>query len=79
MNQAGLLALADRMLDLIDRQATDLAPSIMYEPTELFSSQAYLDRERDAIFGQSVLFLGLTADIPSPGSWRTQLPGSAGA
>lgn len=63
-------ACADRMLDLIDRRATDLAPAVMYESTELYADQEHLDKERAAIFATGPLFLGLTADIPSPGSWR---------
>ena len=65
-----LMKLTKRMLDLIDRKATDLAPSIMYEPTSLYADQAYLERERLAIFARSPLLLGLTADIPVPGSWH---------
>jgi hypothetical protein len=56
MNEEALLALADRMLDLMDRRTTDLAPSVMFEPTDAYSSQDYLEREKLRIFGHGPLF-----------------------
>src|ERR1700761_5803715 len=70
MDNAFFLAFADRMIDLMDRRATDLAPAVMYESTDLYASPEHLERERRAIFGHGPQFLGLSADIPEPGSWR---------
>ena len=47
MNRAGTVALAKRMLDLIDRRATDLAPHLMREPVTAYTSPDVLQRERD--------------------------------
>ena len=38
MNMALTMGLAKRMLGLLDRRETDLAPAIMYEPTEVYTS-----------------------------------------
>jgi phenylpropionate dioxygenase-like ring-hydroxylating dioxygenase large terminal subunit len=65
-----MMSLTKRMLDLMDRQATDLAPNLMREPTSAYTSQERLERERLMIFGRTPMFLGLSADIPTPGSWR---------
>lgn len=70
MDEAALIALAERMLDLMDRRVTDLAPAVMTEPPSVYSSEERLRREREAIFGRTAMFLGLSADIPAPGSWR---------
>lgn len=71
MNRAGTVALAKRMLDLIDRKATDLAPTMMREPVTAYTSGQRLHRERQVIFGRTPMLLGMSADIPTPGSWRT--------
>ena len=70
MNTALTLGLAKRMLGLLDRRETDLAPTIMYEPTEVYTSAELQQRERDTIFGRTPMFMGLSADIPVAGSWR---------
>src|SRR3954453_22331655 len=71
MQREELMLLAKRMIDLIDRRATDLAPSIMTEPLSAYTSPERLAQERSAIFGGPPMFLGLSGDIPTPGSWRT--------
>ena len=70
MNTALTLGLAKRMLGLLDRRETDLAPTIMHEPTEVYTSAELQQRERDTIFGRTPMFMGLSADIPVAGSWR---------
>ena len=71
MNRSGTVALAKRMLDLIDRRATDLAPHLMREPVAAYTSPDVLQRERELIFGRTAMLLGMSADVPDPGSWRT--------
>lgn len=71
MDKGRLTEIATQMLDLIDRKATHLAPSLMEEPTEVFTSADILQRERTHIFGCGAHFLGLSATVPAPGSWRT--------
>jgi choline monooxygenase len=71
MDRQALMDLAKQMLDLIDRQTTHLAPAIMEEPVEAYTSGDVLRRERDRIFGRGTHFLGLSANVPAPGSWRT--------
>lgn len=69
MERSTLMELARQMLDLIDRDTTYLAPSVMYEPVESYTSPQLLARERARIFGTGVHFLGLSANVPTPGSW----------
>ncbi len=71
MDRRALMELAKQMLDLIDRQTTHLAPAIMRESVEAYTSGDVLRRERDLIFGRGTHFLGLSANVPAPGSWRT--------
>jgi phenylpropionate dioxygenase-like ring-hydroxylating dioxygenase large terminal subunit len=71
VNRSGTVALAKRMLGLIDRRETDLADRLMYERSSAYTSPEVLQRERDLIFGRTATLLGLSADLPSPGSWRT--------
>jgi phenylpropionate dioxygenase-like ring-hydroxylating dioxygenase large terminal subunit len=71
MDRPVLIDLAKKMLDLIDRKTTHLAPSIMQEDLAVFTSPEVLGRERDLIFGRGPHFLGLSASVPSAGSWRT--------
>lgn len=70
MNRSGAVTLAQRMLGLIDRRETDLAPQLMREPVSSYTSPDVLQREREVIFGRTATLLGMSADIPSPGSWR---------
>jgi phenylpropionate dioxygenase-like ring-hydroxylating dioxygenase large terminal subunit len=65
-----LIGLTRRMIDLLDRRATDLAPAIKYEPIDAYTSTEQLARERSAIFARTPMLIGMSADIPSPGSWR---------
>ncbi|MFI5046199.1 MAG: aromatic ring-hydroxylating dioxygenase subunit alpha [Acidimicrobiia bacterium] len=71
MNRADLIALAKRMLDLIDRKTTDLAPSVMLEPMVMYTSPDVLRQERELIFGRSPMFLGMSGDLPAPGTWKS--------
>ena len=77
MNRSGTIALAKRMLDLIDRRATDLAPHLMREPVTAYTSPDVLQRERELIFGRTAMLLGMSADVPDPGSWRTMQIGDS--
>jgi phenylpropionate dioxygenase-like ring-hydroxylating dioxygenase large terminal subunit len=64
------MGLTRQMLELIDSQRTHLAPDIMYEPVSAYTSPDVLERERRRIFGAGAHFLGLSASVPSRGSWR---------
>jgi len=71
MDRADMIGLVDKMIDLIDRKTTHLASEIVYEPRTSYTSPDVLARERREIFGQGAHFLGLSANVPEPGSWRT--------
>jgi phenylpropionate dioxygenase-like ring-hydroxylating dioxygenase large terminal subunit len=63
------MGLAKQMLELIDTSGTHLAPSVMYQPVTSYTSRELLERERREIFGAGVHFLGLSANVATPGSW----------
>src|SRR4051794_11113681 len=63
------MGLAKQMLELIDCSGPHRAPSVMYEPVTSYTSPELLERERRRIFGAGVHFLGLSANVPTPGSW----------
>jgi phenylpropionate dioxygenase-like ring-hydroxylating dioxygenase large terminal subunit len=65
------MALARRMFELIDRGETDLADEVMREPVTAYTSEDVLRFERQEIFSREPLLLGLSADIPEIGSWRS--------
>ncbi len=71
MDRASLMGLAKQMLELIDLKTTHLAPEIMYEPLSAYTSPEVLRSERERIFGSGGHFLGLSANVPEPDSWRS--------
>jgi choline monooxygenase len=71
VDRASLMGLAKQMLELIDCKTTHLAPEIMYEPLSAYTSPEVLRSERERIFGSGAHFLGLSANVPEPGSWRS--------
>ncbi len=76
MNTALTMGLAKRMLGLLDRRETDLAPAIMYEPTEVYTSPERQHRERDTIFGRTLV---ATAASRSPMGPAGRTPSSVGS
>ncbi|MBO0727756.1 MAG: aromatic ring-hydroxylating dioxygenase subunit alpha [Acidimicrobiaceae bacterium] len=63
--------LARRTLELLDNKTTAMAPHVMEEPVEGYSSPSQLDLERRLIFNRYPMFVGLSSDLPDPGSWLT--------
>ncbi|WP_238429130.1 aromatic ring-hydroxylating oxygenase subunit alpha [Frankia nepalensis] len=63
--------LGRRTLDLIDRKTTVLAERTMEEPLEGYRSLEQFERERRLIFNRYPMFVGLSGDLPEPGSWLT--------
>ena len=69
MNRERLVQLAQRMLDLIDRGATDLAPSTYEEPLEAYTSPDILAHERLALFTRTPMFLAMSSELPGPNTY----------
>lgn len=72
MKSERLMELARRMLHLIDTGSTDLAPSTYEQEIEAFTDPELFERERRAIFGQTPMFIGMSNEIPTPGSYFTR-------
>ncbi len=60
-----LMGLTRRMIGLLDRHATDLAPDIMYESVDAYTSRRRLEEERAGIFARKPMLIALSADIPA--------------
>jgi phenylpropionate dioxygenase-like ring-hydroxylating dioxygenase large terminal subunit len=63
--------LARRTLALLDEKTTVMAPHVMEEPVEGYSSLTQLEAERRLIFNRYPMFVGMTSDLPEPLSWLT--------
>jgi choline monooxygenase len=63
--------LARRTLAFLDEKTTAMAPHILEEPLDGYSSPQQLERERRLIFNRYPMFVGLSSDLPTPGSWMT--------
>ncbi len=66
------MALAMRMLHLLDTESTDLAPSSYEKPIDAFTSPEIFTRERAAIFGRAPMFIGMSNELPAVGSFFTR-------
>lgn len=66
------MAYAKRMLHLLDTKTTDLAPSTFELPIKAFTCPERFARERRAIFGRSPMFIGMSSELPTPGSFFTR-------
>ncbi len=62
---------ARRTLHLLDKRSTTLAPHILEEPVEGYSSPEQFHLERRAIFNRYPMFMGLSCELAAPGSWMT--------
>ncbi|MDT3443257.1 MULTISPECIES: aromatic ring-hydroxylating dioxygenase subunit alpha [unclassified Pseudofrankia] len=71
MNAQMQRELGRRTLDLIDRRTTDLAEHTMEEPLDGYRSSEQFELERRIVFNRYPMFVGLTRDLPEPGSWMT--------
>ncbi len=71
MNHEKQCDLAHRTLALLDRKTTVMTDHILEEPVEGFRSPEQFDRERRMIFNRYPMFVGLSCELPEPGSWRS--------
>jgi choline monooxygenase len=71
MKPADQRDIARRTLDYLDGHTTALAPAILEEPLDSYLSPERLAQERRLVFGRYPLFVGLSGDLPGPGSWLT--------
>ena len=62
--------LGRRTLALLDAHTTELAEHTMEEPLAGYTSPERFDAER-LLFNRYPMFVGLTCDLPEPGSWMT--------
>lgn len=72
LNRDRLMELARRVLQLMDTERTDLAPGTYEKAPEAFTSCDLFAREREEIFGRTPMFLGLSSELPQPGSFFTR-------
>ncbi len=63
--------LGRRTLALLDQKTTTMAPHVMEEPVAGYSSPEQLELERRLIFNRYPMFVGMSSDLPAPGSWLT--------
>ncbi len=63
--------LGRRTLALLDHKTTDMASHTLEEPVAGYTSPEQAELERRQIFNRYPMFVGLSGDLPSPGSWFT--------
>lgn len=63
--------IARRTLEYLDGHTTAMAPSTLEEPLDGYLSPERWEAERRLVFGRYPLFVGLSGDLPGPGSWLT--------
>jgi phenylpropionate dioxygenase-like ring-hydroxylating dioxygenase large terminal subunit len=63
--------LGRRTLALLDGKTTDMAPATMEEPLDGYVSVEQYEQERNVLFNRTPMFVGLSCDLPRPGSWMT--------
>jgi nitrite reductase/ring-hydroxylating ferredoxin subunit len=63
--------IARRTLEYLDGHTTALAPATLEEPLDGYLSPRQWQDERRLVFGRYPLFVGLSGDLPGPGSWLT--------
>ena len=71
MKQEHQVALINRMLDLLDTDRTDRADVMIQSPTSAFTCKDLAAREWSAFFQGHPQILGMSADLPKPGSFLT--------
>jgi phenylpropionate dioxygenase-like ring-hydroxylating dioxygenase large terminal subunit len=65
------IELIHHMLDLIDNKETDRAKRVLKSPASSFTSKELARQEWKAFFESRPQVIGLTADLPAPGSFIT--------
>lgn len=63
--------LGRRTLALLDQKTTDMAPHVLEEPLDGYTSEEQFASERRVVFNRLPMFVGLSVDLPEPGSWMT--------
>jgi hypothetical protein len=66
-----MAALAKRLLAHVENKTTDHAGDVFREPVANYTSVEKWERERQKLFRESPLLLGLSGDLPTNGSYRT--------
>jgi len=67
MEKAAQLALADRLLDYIDRQTLQLSDEVYRQSVAEYTDEQQAARERIQLFRSRPLCVGLSGDLPTPG------------
>jgi choline monooxygenase len=63
--------LARRTLDYLDANTTAMVAHTLEEPLDGYLSPGQFEQEKQLIFARYPSFVGLTRDLPGPGSWLT--------
>jgi len=71
MQKAEQLALADRLLDYIDRQTLQLSDTVYRQPVSEYTDPAQAAREGQRLFREQALCVGMSGDLPAPGHFLT--------
>ena len=71
MERAEQLAVADRLLDYIDRQTLQLGDDVYRQPVAEYTCPDQARREHAQLFRARPLCVGLSGDLPAPGSYYT--------
>ncbi len=69
MDRATQVALIRRIVGLLDARTTQLADAPYVNHVSTYTSRAQLERERTVLFRDEPLFVGLTRDLPAPGTF----------
>jgi phenylpropionate dioxygenase-like ring-hydroxylating dioxygenase large terminal subunit len=65
-----MVALTKRLIAHVENGTTDHANDVFREPVANYTDQVKWERERERLFRKSPLLLGLSGDLPEPGSYR---------
>ena len=66
-----MVALTKRLLAHVENGTTDHANGVFREPVANYTDPVKWEREREILFRKSPLLLGLSGDLPEPGSYRS--------
>ncbi|MGE0848370.1 MAG: SRPBCC family protein [Hyphomicrobiaceae bacterium] len=70
MEHATQVALTRRVLDFVDRNTTELADAVYFNPVSTYTSLEQAEHERELLFKRHPLFFGLSCELPKPGDYR---------
>jgi phenylpropionate dioxygenase-like ring-hydroxylating dioxygenase large terminal subunit len=71
MNHAEQVAVAKRLLKFIRTSGTELGPELYRQPVSEYTDPTVAAREQQRLFRERPLCVGLSADLPGPGTYRT--------